>query len=53
MGVIGWSTETGARRPTGSEFAVFEVENRKFTEIWFDEQDIQTDASFRKEDGPG
>ncbi len=52
VALINWSADKRDRRLAGSEFAVFKVQDMKFTEVWFFQQDLRTDAAFWNGDSP-
>ena len=50
VALIDWTAEKGEQHLEGSEFAVFRIEEMKFKEIWFYQQDIRADKAFWSDD---
>lgn len=46
VALISWTAEKAGTTLSGSEFAVFEIKDMQFQQVWFFQQDLRADAAF-------
>jgi ketosteroid isomerase-like protein len=46
VALVHWTADVGGQTLSGSEFAVFRIQSRRISEVWFFQQDSRIDQAF-------